>query len=283
HRFRQHRRSSQIRVCWAAYARGVKAMSAPDAAWLRPSPSRGARRQSGRLSGTQRVPGDQDVRYRGLFLKVSRDLDDPERDRGRTQMEPEVAFASLSRTDEFPIQVPNVLFTDYHRASDTGILITKRIALGHNGTENQYAKCMDYQMPVRWGTTVRSSEPSHDWPAPMPPVASDVPSVDIEELSVGERPVLDRQRLPAHRPPRRAHRRTPDPAACNVATRCGDSCANGRSSRRPSGVRCAAPTPRCGTIISASCSHTSSASSAPAADHLWISASSPRTCCSTPR
>lgn len=32
-----------------------------------------------------------------LFVKFSRDLDNPVRDRGKTQMEPEVRFASLSR------------------------------------------------------------------------------------------------------------------------------------------------------------------------------------------
>ena len=40
-----------------------------------------------------------------LFVKFSRDLDDPIRDRGKTQMEPEVRFASLSCLSGFPIAV----------------------------------------------------------------------------------------------------------------------------------------------------------------------------------
>ena len=51
-----------------------------------------------------------------LFVKFSRDFDNPIRDRGKTQMEPEVRFASLSRAAGFPIAVPGVMFGDYHRA-----------------------------------------------------------------------------------------------------------------------------------------------------------------------
>ena len=82
-----------------------------------------------------------------LFVKFSRDLDNPIRDRGKIQMEPEVRFAALSRTPGFPIAVPAVLFGDYHRPSGTGLLITERIQFGTNGIERQYHKCLDYEMP----------------------------------------------------------------------------------------------------------------------------------------
>ncbi|MCV7092541.1 hypothetical protein [Mycobacterium interjectum] len=82
-----------------------------------------------------------------LFVKFSRDLDDPVRDRGKTQMEPEIRFATLSRVPGFPIAVPVVQFADYHRPSGTGILITERIPFGSNGIERQYHKCLDYEMP----------------------------------------------------------------------------------------------------------------------------------------
>jgi hypothetical protein len=82
-----------------------------------------------------------------LFVKFSRDLDNPLRDRGKTQMEPEVRFAALSRAPGFPIAVPDTLFGDYHRHTGTGILITQRIQFGHNGIERQYHKCRDYEMP----------------------------------------------------------------------------------------------------------------------------------------
>jgi hypothetical protein len=45
-----------------------------------------------------------------LFVKFSRDFDNPTRDRGKTQMEPDVRFASLSRASGFPIAVPSVQF-----------------------------------------------------------------------------------------------------------------------------------------------------------------------------
>lgn len=54
-----------------------------------------------------------------LFAKFSRDLGNAIRDRGKTQMEPEVRFASLARALEFPIAVPSPQFGDYHR--ETGI------------------------------------------------------------------------------------------------------------------------------------------------------------------
>jgi hypothetical protein len=82
-----------------------------------------------------------------LFVKFSRDLDDPVRDRGKTQMEPEVRFAALSRLPGFPIAVPAVQFADYDRRTGTGILITERIPFGSRGIERQYHKCLDYEMP----------------------------------------------------------------------------------------------------------------------------------------
>jgi hypothetical protein len=82
-----------------------------------------------------------------LFVKFSRDLDDPVRDRGKTQMESEVRFALLARLPEFPIAVPGPQFADYHRETGTGILITERIGFGSNGIERQYHKCLDYEMP----------------------------------------------------------------------------------------------------------------------------------------
>ena len=81
-----------------------------------------------------------------LFVKFSRDFDDPIRDRGKTQMESEIRFATLSSEPSFPITVPAVLFADYHSATGTGILITQRIQFGANGIERQYHKCLDYEM-----------------------------------------------------------------------------------------------------------------------------------------
>lgn len=83
-----------------------------------------------------------------LFAKFSRDFDDPVRDRGRTQMAGEVAFACLAMTVELPVAVARPHFADYHRDTGTGLLVTERIAYGHNGIEPRYHKCRDYAMPA---------------------------------------------------------------------------------------------------------------------------------------
>ena len=127
-----------------------------------------------------------------LFVKFSRDLEDPARDRGRSQMEFEVRFALLSRTPDFPIAVPDCLFADYHSASGTGLLITDRIRYGESGVERHYDKCMDYLMPApldhymallgalgRLAGTHKSGRLPGELVEHFP--------VDMESLSVGER------------------------------------------------------------------------------------------------
>lgn len=96
------------------------------------------------LSVSYRSPCDLP---RDLFVKFSRDFDDPARDLGRSQMAFEVRFALLTRHPGFPIAVPQCLFADYHGASGGGILVTSRIPFGNNGIEAQYDKCRDYAMP----------------------------------------------------------------------------------------------------------------------------------------
>jgi hypothetical protein len=82
-----------------------------------------------------------------LFVKFSRDFDDPIRDRGRDQLAPEVRFAAISRHPAFPITVPACLFGDYHAESGTGVLITERIAFGTGAIEPHHDKCLDYELP----------------------------------------------------------------------------------------------------------------------------------------
>jgi hypothetical protein len=135
-----------------------------------------------------------------LFVKFSRDFDDPARDRGKTQMEPEVRFAALSRAREFPIAVPRAQFADYHRETGTGILITERIPFGENGIERQYHKCLDYQMPEplehyrallgalgRLAGTQRSGR--------LPPELMSHFPLDVAAATVGERAPLSVEKL----------------------------------------------------------------------------------------
>lgn len=82
-----------------------------------------------------------------LFVKFSRDFDNPRRDRGRTQMDFEVRFARLCRDHPVPVAVPRSLFAGYHQESGTGLLVTERIPFGTGPVEPHYDKCLDYQMP----------------------------------------------------------------------------------------------------------------------------------------
>lgn len=86
-----------------------------------------------------------------LFVKFSRDFNDPIRDRNRDQLLPEVRLAALSRHPAFPIAVPRTLFGDYQAASGTGLLITERIGFGIGGVEPHYDKCLDYLVPDALG------------------------------------------------------------------------------------------------------------------------------------
>lgn len=81
-----------------------------------------------------------------LFVKFSRDFDDPLRDHGRHELESEVRFAALSRHPAFPIRVPTAYFADYHHDSGTGVLITQQIAFGRDGIEPHRVKCMDHEL-----------------------------------------------------------------------------------------------------------------------------------------
>ncbi|MDN4520482.1 hypothetical protein [Mycolicibacterium austroafricanum] len=130
---------------------------------------------------------------RELFVKFSRDFDDPARDLGRSQMAMEVRFALLTRAADFPIAVPRCLYADYHAASGSGLLITDRITFGENGIEKQYDKCADYSMP----------DPLHHYEALFGALGRLAGSdkagllgagtdfaVDMRSLSVGERPPL---------------------------------------------------------------------------------------------
>jgi hypothetical protein len=82
-----------------------------------------------------------------LFIKFSRDFDDRIRDQAKSQLEPEVRLALLSRSPGFPIVVPVCYFADYNAVSGTGMLITQSIAFGKHGLEPMYEKCLDYTMP----------------------------------------------------------------------------------------------------------------------------------------
>ncbi|MBB3600959.1 hypothetical protein FHT40_000592 [Mycolicibacterium sp. BK556] len=134
-----------------------------------------------------------------LFAKFSRDLDDPLRDVGRTQMQPEVRFAELARRPGFPITVPTTVFADYHAASGTGILITERIPFGVNGVEPQHHKCLDYEMPCpkeHYDVVVTALGQLAGWHRSG--AADDVGDrfpVDLQAATVGERPPLNEARL----------------------------------------------------------------------------------------
>jgi hypothetical protein len=144
------------------------------------------------LSVDYRTPGP----HPELFVKFSRDFDDPGRDHGRTQMASEVEFAALARAYDVPVAVPTAMFGDFEGVSGSGILITERIPFGCGGIEGQYAKCMDYDMPDQLGRyrallgalgRLAGTDAAGRLPNRL--------SADMEQLSVGERTPLTAERL----------------------------------------------------------------------------------------
>lgn len=135
-----------------------------------------------------------------LFVKFSRDLRDPARDIGKTQMESEVRFAALSLTPGFPIAVPRPQFADYHRTTGTGILISERIAFGINGIERQHHKCLDYEMPepvehYRALLTALARLAGHHRSGRLPPQLAEQFPVDLQAATVGERTPISAETL----------------------------------------------------------------------------------------
>jgi hypothetical protein len=135
-----------------------------------------------------------------LFVKFSRDLDNPVRDRGKTQMESEVLFGSLSRASGFPITVAATQFADYHRDTGTGILISERIHFGSNGIERQYHKCLDYEMPepldrYRALLTALARLVGHHRSGYLPADLIDQFPVDLQAATVGEQVSISPDKL----------------------------------------------------------------------------------------
>ncbi len=91
-------------------------------------------------SNAARLPED-------LFVKFSRNFEDPIRDSVRHYLEGEVRLAMLSRQPGFPVPVPACLYADFDRQTGTGVLITEQIPFGRDGIEPNYPKCLDRKMP----------------------------------------------------------------------------------------------------------------------------------------
>jgi len=81
-----------------------------------------------------------------LFAKFSRAFDDPLRDNQRFEMADEARFAAASARPGFPIAVPACLFSDFHGASGTGLMITACVAYGEAPIEPHHEKCLDWQL-----------------------------------------------------------------------------------------------------------------------------------------
>lgn len=127
-----------------------------------------------------------------LFVKFSRDFDDPRRDRGSSQMALEVRFAALSAAVVLPIPVPVCLFGAYQDDTRTGILVTERIGYGSGSVERHYEKCLDYTMPDPLGhyrallTGVARLAGAHR-SGRLPASVDDEFAFDAERVSVGKR------------------------------------------------------------------------------------------------
>lgn len=82
--------------------------------------------------------------HRELFVKFSRCLGDPFRDRRAHELHGEVRLADLSRHPAFPVAVAKPYFADFDPASGNGVLITQRIVFGQGGIEPLHVKNMDH-------------------------------------------------------------------------------------------------------------------------------------------
>lgn len=82
-----------------------------------------------------------------LFVKFSRNFDDPLSDSARHLLGSEVRFALLSRSPDFPVPVPATLFADVDPTSHTGLIVSECIPYGRDGVEPLLRKCMDYEVP----------------------------------------------------------------------------------------------------------------------------------------
>lgn len=81
-----------------------------------------------------------------LFVKFSRNFDDPVRDAARHMLVPEIRFAQLSTGHALPITVPRCYFADICTESQTGLMVTEVVPFGVDGVEPQLEKCMDHLM-----------------------------------------------------------------------------------------------------------------------------------------
>jgi hypothetical protein len=86
-----------------------------------------------------------------LFVKFSRNFDDELWDSGRTQLASEVTFAVLSRSPDFPVPVPTLLFADVDPDTHTGLIVTERIPYGRDGVEPHHPKALDHLVPDQVG------------------------------------------------------------------------------------------------------------------------------------
>jgi hypothetical protein len=82
-----------------------------------------------------------------LFVKFSRHFSNELWDSAKWMMLSEVNLALLSRSPEFPVMVPHLMFADLEASSETGLLITELIPYGEGNVEPAHAKCMDYLIP----------------------------------------------------------------------------------------------------------------------------------------
>jgi hypothetical protein len=81
--------------------------------------------------------------HQKLFVKFSRDFDDPRRDWQRTEMASEAPFMAVSRLPGFPIRVPRAYFADYHAETGTGLIITEQVPYGEGEIEEHRRKTFD--------------------------------------------------------------------------------------------------------------------------------------------
>ena len=85
-----------------------------------------------------------------LFVKFSRCLGDPFRDRRAHEWTAKSASPRCRAIPAFPVAVARPYFADFDPASGNGVLITQRIAYGEQGIEPVRSRTWTTSSPIRW-------------------------------------------------------------------------------------------------------------------------------------
>jgi hypothetical protein len=84
--------------------------------------------------------------HKKLFVKFPHDFGHPQREAFTPTLELEARFYLMSIRKRLPINIPAAYFADFDSISQSGIIITERVAFGENGVEPFLDKCQEFTL-----------------------------------------------------------------------------------------------------------------------------------------